>query len=640
MRIISALILAFLLVAIPIQAGAEEQILSFESDIKVQTNGDLDVVETIKVISEGREIRRGIFRDIPLRALDKWGFWTRNGFEINEVLHNGEPSPYNTEWIGRFLRIYIGDADVFIPDGEHTYRISYTTTRQLRFFEGYDELYWNVTGNFWSFPIRNVVARVTLPEGTAVEQLAAYTGSFGAAGSDYEVSGREGSQPQFRSTRSFAAHEGMTIAVGFTKGAIAQSGTSEFFSNIFANLGAILFGIGWTLVPIYFLVVWWRIGRDPPGETIIPLYHPPEGLSPAALSYVHFKSFRQIGKGTDLAFIAALLSLGVKKLLVIDEDDKKKIRFQKGEGNGSPISSGERALFSKLFTGRDEVPLDKRYGKMLLSARSALHSAITREYGGKFFRKNIGWFVPGVIVAAVTLILGLILQGPPEQGLSAVIPTLFSSVFGWILLLIGWYRFTSPVPTILGRIAAILFMTVGLVLLLASLSTALFVTSLPIYRIAAMLLFLGAALIVAMFFLISAPTLEGAKVLSRIEGFKLYLETAEVNRLNMRDAPEMTEELYERYLPYAAGLGVEEPWSNAYSAHLARSARGTERSYQPAWYHGRSWRGDSLTQATASSMAAVSAAMASSMPQPKSSSGSSGGGFSGGGGGGGGGGGW
>jgi uncharacterized membrane protein len=143
-----------------------------------------------------------------------------------------------------------------------------------------------------------------------------------------------------------------------------------------------------------------------------------------------------------------------------------------------------------------------------------------------------------------------------------------------------------------------------------------------------------------MFFLIAAPTLEGAKVLSRIEGFLLYLTTAETNRLNFRDAPEMTEELYERYLPYAAGLGVEEPWSAAYSAHLSRTAPDVEREYRPQWYDSRRWRQGSLTQATAASMAAVSAAMASSMPQPKSSSGSSGGGFSGGGGGGGGGGGW
>jgi uncharacterized membrane protein len=127
--------------------------------------------------------------------------------------------------------------------------------------------------------------------------------------------------------------------------------------------------------------------------------------------------------------------------------------------------------------------------------------------------------------------------------------------------------------------------------------------------------------------------------MSRIDGFKLYLTTAETNRLNLRDAPQMSEELFERFLPYAAGLGVEEPWSKAYSSHLARTMPDRDREYHPAWYSGRNFS-DGISNATRASVAAVSAAMAASMPAPKSSSGSSGGGSSGGGGGGGGGGGW
>jgi len=140
--------------------------------------------------------------------------------------------------------------------------------------------------------------------------------------------------------------------------------------------------------------------------------------------------------------------------------------------------------------------------------------------------------------------------------------------------------------------------------------------------------------------IIAGPSPIDAKVLTDIKGFKLYLETAETNRLNMRDAPEMSEELFERFLPYAAGLGVEKPWSEAWAAQLARIAPDRENDYRPQWYHGNSWSPGNIGAAAASSVAAVSAAMAASMPEPKSSSGSSGGGSSGGGGGGGGGGGW
>jgi hypothetical protein len=116
---------------------AREEIRNYQVDIQVRTDASIEVTETITVNAEGHDIRRGIYRDIPLRALDDWGLWSSNGFDLVEVLHNGKPSPYHTEWQGRFFRILIGDADVFIPRGEHTYTIRYVTTRQLRFFEGF-----------------------------------------------------------------------------------------------------------------------------------------------------------------------------------------------------------------------------------------------------------------------------------------------------------------------------------------------------------------------------------------------------------------------------------------------------------------------------------------------------------------------
>jgi uncharacterized membrane protein YgcG len=637
MRYLAALL--FLLAGLVVPAGAAEQILSFDVAVEVRPDSVLDVTETITVNAEGREIRRGIYRDIPLKALDEWGLWSRNGFIIEEIRHNGKPAPYRTEWIGRFLRIYIGDADVLIPSGEHVYTIAYSTTHQLRFFDRYDELYWNVTGNFWSFPILRASVRISLPRGAQAEQMEAYTGSFGSTGRDYRASGQGSSTPFFETTRPLAAGEGLTVAVGFTKGAVETGGPGAI-ASLAANSGALLFSFGWLFVLFYFLVIWWRVGRDPLMETVIPLFHPPENLSPAAMSYVHFNGFRSIGRGADLAFVAALLSLGVKKYLTIEQSDRDKITFIKGDGGGQPLHAGESALYSHLFSGRDEVPVDKRYGKMLLTARSKLHGAITREYSGKFFRRNLGWFLPGAAVAAIATVLGLFLQAPPDSALDALVPVLAFSLGGWICLMMGWHRFTNPVATFARKFFGLLMVAAGGVLLLVALTAAMFATDLPAYRFGSLMLFSGVALVVAMYFLLAAPTLAGAKVLSRIEGFKLYLRTAESNRLNMRDAPQMSEELYERFLPYAAGLGVEEPWSRAYSAHLARIGPDEETEYAPAWYRGRRWTSGSLAEATSASMAAISAAMAASMPQPKSSSGSSGGGFSGGGGGGGGGGGW
>ena len=58
-----------LLAALPVQA--EEVIRSFISDVTVDADGRLEVLETIVVRSEAREIRRGILRDFPITYIDR-----------------------------------------------------------------------------------------------------------------------------------------------------------------------------------------------------------------------------------------------------------------------------------------------------------------------------------------------------------------------------------------------------------------------------------------------------------------------------------------------------------------------------------------------------------------------------------------
>ena len=50
--------------------------------------------------------------------------------------------------------------------------------RQIRFFEGHDELYWNVTGNGWDFAILEAVAEVRLPGEAAAREVTYFTGTL------------------------------------------------------------------------------------------------------------------------------------------------------------------------------------------------------------------------------------------------------------------------------------------------------------------------------------------------------------------------------------------------------------------------------------------------------------------------------
>lgn len=119
-------------------------------------------------------------------------------------------------------RIYIGRADqgstqFLLSPGPHTFRITYNTDRQIRYFNDHDELYWNVTGNGWLFPILRASATVTLPDGVLAQQLAYYTGPIGGKGQDASASQQAG-RVTFATTRPLAQAEGLTIAIKLPKG--------------------------------------------------------------------------------------------------------------------------------------------------------------------------------------------------------------------------------------------------------------------------------------------------------------------------------------------------------------------------------------------------------------------------------------
>ncbi len=156
--------------------------------------------------------------------------------------------------------------------------------------------------------------------------------------------------------------------------------------------------------------------------------------------------------------------------------------------------------------------------------------------------------------------------------------------------------------------------------------------------------FLIAAMVVVacnlvFYWLLKAPTPKGRAVLNDIEGFRMYMTTAEEERLKVLHPPEKTPELFERYLPYAMALDCENEWNNKFAAVLAAAAAaGATAGAVGGWYYGPGgFNSRGFGQELGSSLAS---SISSSGVAPGSSSGSGGGGFSGGGGGGGGGSGW
>ncbi len=198
-------------------ALADERFLSWHSEIVVEKSGDLLVTETITVRAEGKEIKRGIFRDLPVQREGKGGLRSTKRFTVLSVKRDGKKENYVRERIKNGLRIRIGRAKVFLDPGTYSYEITYRTGRQLYLEEGREALYWNVNGTEWPFPIDEVSATVQLPEGIKGTKIWGYTGRRGAQGEDYsaEVTGTGAS---IEATRPFREKENLTVMLEWPPG--------------------------------------------------------------------------------------------------------------------------------------------------------------------------------------------------------------------------------------------------------------------------------------------------------------------------------------------------------------------------------------------------------------------------------------
>lgn len=557
-------------------AFGEEAINRFAVDIDVERDGDIVVTEQLTVTAEGREIRRGLLRDLPRYARDdQTGGRLPYRYEILSVTRDGERENFEVLDEGNAKQIRIGNANVFLEPGRYIYEIRYVVKNQIRYFDTFDEIYWNATGSYWAFPIEEAQARIRLPSGARIVSHDAYTGRLGAAGNDYRYVAANDSHT-FTTTRVLDVREGLTVSLAFEKGLIDGPSFRDKRWLWWARNGAlaILFASFMGLFGFYYRS-FDKVGRDPVKGPVFPQYAPPEGYSPAAAHHIYYRGLRG-----HKALVASLMQLGVKGVIEVDVEDKTfgkdvtKLSL-KGLDNTPPdLSADSLALAEDLFDGRSRITLDGTENKTFTRDYTRFRKRIVDRYGSPYFKWNIGYLVLGVIGTVGALIFAI------------------NQANVWT----HWHN--------LGILALVVLNGVFM-------------------------------------YLIPAPTRKGQKIRTEIEGFKLYMETAEKLQLNAVEVgseapPPMTTERYEAFLPYAVALGVEKPWTK----HFERLIPEEAANYNPHWSNmsGRSF--GSVGSMTKGIVSGVSSGVSGAMPQSSGSSGSGGGGFSGGGGGGGGGGGW
>ena len=85
----SLLVLACAFLLVSIAAAQTERIPFYHSDIKVQDDGTMLVREMIRVVSNGDQIRHGIYRDFPTHYTDRLGNHYVVGFKLLAATRDG-----------------------------------------------------------------------------------------------------------------------------------------------------------------------------------------------------------------------------------------------------------------------------------------------------------------------------------------------------------------------------------------------------------------------------------------------------------------------------------------------------------------------------------------------------------------------
>lgn len=580
MRIVYCLVL-LIVSALPLHA--QERITTFMSAIVVNADATINVQETIEVISTGDTVIHGIVREFPTSYADHYAINYTVDFNVQSVTQDGFPAQFWIESVENGKKIYIGDRDLLLSKGKHTYTITYTTNRQIGFFNNHDELYWNITGNGWRLPIDTVHASIQLPSYIPSFSITAegYTGLQSEQGQNYTYA-IDGNQITFSTTHTLEPYEGLTVVVTWPKGFVLEpSWHQKWYWFLQDNLLFIWTMLALLLLLILVLYCFMFARRKNKQGTVIPLFYPPTNFTPSLVGFMKARTFQ------DRLLAADIVNLAVRGFIKISSEpigffskDKytltlvKDLTIQKEH-----LSEYESALLKTLF-GVNAYTKARATLAITKQNTSIIEAAL--EKVNKHCREQTK---PYIVTLNNILYFG------------------YALCFLWLVTVIFSTFFFQNTNSWMAWICLVFF--------------------------------LALAAQIKRFYRVYTP--EGRKVQDQIDGFELYLKTAETERMNLIGTPPTkTPELYENYLPYAIALGIEEQWTQQFASIFTTLSQ-EGHTYTPNWYVGRPFRFNSFASDIGSSF---NQAIAASSKSPGSSSGSGGRGSSGGGGGGGGGGGW
>lgn len=479
--------------------GRNWRVADFKDTISIAANGTALVSEKITLVFVGEW--HGIHRTIPVEYPGAQGTNYTLFLDVMSVTdENGTKLKYDSSKSGAYrdLKIYIPGA----ADATRVVNIDYSVRNGVRFFNGYDEFYWNITGNDWPVPIDHASAFVTLPDNAAGGLRAqAFTGAYGSKQSEATAEVR-GADVLSETTRPLPMRGGLTIDIYIPQGALkAPSALTKF--GWFLGSNPVVFLPFFTLAVMFGL--WHFAGRDPdPGVSVAPQYEPPKDMSPAETGTLMDDTIHPRDITSTIVDLAVRGYIRIEEkvdtFLVFHHKDYLFTLLKPAEQWGGDLTPHERVMLENIFmsgTGTRLSDLKNRFYTVIPVVRQDIMSALKKKGIYTLDPESANGYS---IVAAV--VIALIVVG---------------------VQVLGWMNLFYSVPLLVGSA------------LVSALIWWLFARQM------------------------TAKTVSGARTHVAVLGFQEFMNRVDADRIKR-----MPPDTFEKFLPYAMALGVEHHWAQAF----------------------------------------------------------------------------